>query len=283
MPKDRAIVVESNDAGSIGSAGRQTLESMKNPPMADGGVEAVVGAAQGRNPELVLSAERREAEDDRASQTSAGSSIFSKIKRLADGKKRSGSIKTDHSVEAVETGEVETYPDQTPMPRANPEQDPLSYLQPDATVLPPSTTKLVTDENGRPVPTEIKQPERQAKGDNSSVVSAGTSLKEELSDTLDLAPSTSEDKYHTLFAGAIPDDEELIEDYHCALVRDILVQGKLYVSENFLAFRANILGQLCRGSVELTLQVLTRRGCHWQAGRPRWRYHGRRSPQLKNA
>ncbi|KAL1518139.1 hypothetical protein ABEB36_001809 [Hypothenemus hampei] len=40
----------------------------------------------------------------------------------------------------------------------------------------------------------------------------------------------------------IPSDERLIVDYSCALQRDILVQGRLYITQNFLCFYANIFG-----------------------------------------
>ncbi|XP_034474969.1 protein Aster-B isoform X2 [Drosophila innubila] len=38
----------------------------------------------------------------------------------------------------------------------------------------------------------------------------------------------------------VPIDERLIVDYSCALQRDILVQGRLYVSQNYVCFHANI-------------------------------------------
>ncbi|KAM6162106.1 protein Aster-C [Erethizon dorsatum] len=38
----------------------------------------------------------------------------------------------------------------------------------------------------------------------------------------------------------LPDTEKLIADYACALQRDILVQGRLYLSENWLCFYSNI-------------------------------------------
>ncbi|XP_055921609.1 protein Aster-B isoform X2 [Eupeodes corollae] len=38
----------------------------------------------------------------------------------------------------------------------------------------------------------------------------------------------------------VPNDERLIVDYSCALQRDILVHGRLYVSQNYLCFYANI-------------------------------------------
>lgn len=47
--------------------------------------------------------------------------------------------------------------------------------------------------------------------------------------------------FHTLFK-SVPDDDYLIEDYSCALQREILAQGRLYVSEGHLCFNSNILG-----------------------------------------
>ncbi len=47
--------------------------------------------------------------------------------------------------------------------------------------------------------------------------------------------------FHTLFK-SVPDDDYLIEDYSCALQREILAHGRLYVSEGHLCFNSNILG-----------------------------------------
>jgi hypothetical protein len=38
----------------------------------------------------------------------------------------------------------------------------------------------------------------------------------------------------------LPADERLIVDYSCALQRDILLQGRIYVTQNYLCFYANI-------------------------------------------
>uniref|UniRef100_A0A8C5B6R2 GRAM domain-containing protein n=1 Tax=Gadus morhua TaxID=8049 RepID=A0A8C5B6R2_GADMO len=38
----------------------------------------------------------------------------------------------------------------------------------------------------------------------------------------------------------LPDTERLIVDYSCALQKDILLQGRLYLSENWLCFYSNI-------------------------------------------
>ncbi|KAK0549187.1 hypothetical protein OC845_003230 [Tilletia horrida] len=56
-----------------------------------------------------------------------------------------------------------------------------------------------------------------------------------------VASTKRNNAFHQLFS-AVPEDDFLIEDYACALAREILVQGRLYVSEAHLAFNANIFG-----------------------------------------
>ena len=48
-------------------------------------------------------------------------------------------------------------------------------------------------------------------------------------------------EFHALFR-SVPDDDYLIEDYSCALQREILAHGRLYVSEGHLCFSSNIFG-----------------------------------------
>jgi len=47
--------------------------------------------------------------------------------------------------------------------------------------------------------------------------------------------------FHNLFK-SVPEDDYLIEDYGCALQKEILLQGRLYVSEGHICFHSNILG-----------------------------------------
>ena len=47
--------------------------------------------------------------------------------------------------------------------------------------------------------------------------------------------------FHALFR-SVPEDDYLIEDYSGALQKEILVQGRIYVSEGHICFHANILG-----------------------------------------
>ena len=47
--------------------------------------------------------------------------------------------------------------------------------------------------------------------------------------------------FHNLFK-SVPEDDYLIEDYSCALQRDIILAGRIYVSEGHICFSSNILG-----------------------------------------
>ncbi|CAO0798003.1 unnamed protein product [Mucor circinelloides] len=47
--------------------------------------------------------------------------------------------------------------------------------------------------------------------------------------------------FHMLFR-SVPEDDRLIEEYNCAMYKDILVQGKLYISQEHLCFNAKFFG-----------------------------------------
>ncbi|XP_029008291.1 GRAM domain-containing protein 2A isoform X2 [Betta splendens] len=49
-------------------------------------------------------------------------------------------------------------------------------------------------------------------------------------------------QYHKLFQ-TVPREEILMKVYSCALLRDILLQGRLYISRNWLCFYANLFGK----------------------------------------
>ncbi|BGP01517.1 hypothetical protein RTG_02692 [Rhodotorula toruloides ATCC 204091] len=123
----------------------------------------------------------------------------------------------------------------------------------------PVVTRVITDFEGTPVPTDIgpsgggtpttsmrdapvaSQGAGLAPPPAGANASTTTSVRDKILESHDVDPRTTNEKFHSLFK-EIPDDEELIEDYRCALQRDILVQGRLFVSEHFLSFRANIFG-----------------------------------------
>ena len=47
--------------------------------------------------------------------------------------------------------------------------------------------------------------------------------------------------FHSLFK-SVPEDDYLIDDYSCALQREILLAGRIYISESHICFSSNILG-----------------------------------------
>ncbi|ODV94182.1 hypothetical protein PACTADRAFT_34991 [Pachysolen tannophilus NRRL Y-2460] len=47
--------------------------------------------------------------------------------------------------------------------------------------------------------------------------------------------------FHSIFK-SVPVEDRLLDDFSCALSREFLIQGRLYVSENYLCFNSNILG-----------------------------------------
>ncbi|KAG5667163.1 hypothetical protein PVAND_015160 [Polypedilum vanderplanki] len=53
-------------------------------------------------------------------------------------------------------------------------------------------------------------------------------------------------KFQKIFNQKIPPDEKLINYFSCALVADILLQGHLYVSENFFSFYSNVFGYVTK-------------------------------------
>ncbi|KAH3664201.1 hypothetical protein OGAPHI_004552 [Ogataea philodendri] len=48
-------------------------------------------------------------------------------------------------------------------------------------------------------------------------------------------------EFHDLFKN-VPENDRLLDDFSCALSREILLQGRLYVSEHYLCFNSNLLG-----------------------------------------
>lgn len=56
-----------------------------------------------------------------------------------------------------------------------------------------------------------------------------------------VAPKKRNRDFHQLFR-SVPEDDYLIEDYSAALQREILLHGRLYVSEGHICFNANIFG-----------------------------------------
>ncbi|KIW48059.1 uncharacterized protein PV06_00686 [Exophiala oligosperma] len=56
-----------------------------------------------------------------------------------------------------------------------------------------------------------------------------------------IAPKQRNRNFHQQFR-SVPEDDYLIEDYSCALQKEILVAGRIYISEGHICFSSNILG-----------------------------------------
>lgn len=59
--------------------------------------------------------------------------------------------------------------------------------------------------------------------------------------SIKLASERRNKDFHQIFK-KLPQEEHLIDDFSCALSKDLLIQGRLYLSENFVCFKSNILG-----------------------------------------
>lgn len=56
-----------------------------------------------------------------------------------------------------------------------------------------------------------------------------------------IAPKQRNRNFHQQFR-SVPEDDYLIEDYSCALQKEILLAGRIYISEGHVCFSSNILG-----------------------------------------
>lgn len=59
-------------------------------------------------------------------------------------------------------------------------------------------------------------------------------------------------KFHKLFSMQVSADEKLINYFSCALVAEILLQGHLYVSENYFSFYSNVFGYVTKLVIPIT-------------------------------
>ncbi|KAI6652287.1 GRAM domain-containing protein 1B-like [Oopsacas minuta] len=61
----------------------------------------------------------------------------------------------------------------------------------------------------------------------------------QLTEFFESKPSDKNKEMHRLFKD-LPETEKIIDDYSCALAKEILIQGRMYVSQNWLCFYSNI-------------------------------------------
>lgn len=51
--------------------------------------------------------------------------------------------------------------------------------------------------------------------------------------------------FHETFK-SVPKDDRLLDDFNCGLNRELLYQGKLYITETHLCFNSNVLGWIAK-------------------------------------
>ncbi|KXJ25970.1 GRAM domain-containing protein 2A isoform X2 [Exaiptasia diaphana] len=73
-----------------------------------------------------------------------------------------------------------------------------------------------------------------------------------------LSSRTPYDEFHRLFKN-VPKDQFPINDFSCALSRDILLQGRLYISQGWFCFYSNIFGWETQVTIDCSkIQSITR-------------------------
>ncbi|XP_039259388.2 protein Aster-A-like isoform X2 [Styela clava] len=91
---------------------------------------------------------------------------------------------------------------------------------------------------------QLRNENMMSRSSNSSLTKQGSLRKKKRSGSWYnvLSPSYKQknEAFHKFFKD-LPSSERLLVDYTCAMVKDILVQGRLYVSQNYLCFHSNIL------------------------------------------
>ncbi|KAJ1018804.1 hypothetical protein NDA16_004609 [Ustilago loliicola] len=109
----------------------------------------------------------------------------------------------------------------------------------------PITSPLMTPDGAHPIGGGgLVPPEAGGAGGGGDHIDGETTWPEDMGPQITgfaVASSKRNHEFHQLFP-QVPEDDYLIEDYGCALVREILIQGRLYISENHLCFKANIFG-----------------------------------------
>ncbi|KAL1918511.1 uncharacterized protein VTP21DRAFT_3171 [Calcarisporiella thermophila] len=86
-------------------------------------------------------------------------------------------------------------------------------------------------ENGHESGSERSESQSYSGSFGSSVGAAG----------LKMASEQRNDEFHVMFR-SVPEEDRLVDEYSCALQKEILVQGRLFISEGHICFNANIFG-----------------------------------------
>ncbi|KAL6949975.1 hypothetical protein ACO0QE_000644 [Hanseniaspora vineae] len=113
----------------------------------------------------------------------------------------------------------------------------------------PSTDEKIVD---RATLSQSRRPSMTSEGSDSSSDERSRSNSLDAESMIINLQASNEKKnkeLHSLFGNLIPPDEKLITEYVCAYSKDILIQGKMYVTPNYILFKANIFGWITSFSI----------------------------------
>lgn len=63
--------------------------------------------------------------------------------------------------------------------------------------------------------------------------------------------------FHALFP-KVPEDDRLLDDFSCALSREILLQGRMYISEHYICFYSSLFGWVSNPTLVLSHDEITK-------------------------
>lgn len=252
-PSSITEILSSGEKG-LGTEGVKAIDSLHSVSKLGRGVEndLVVGEAQGVNPEFSARSSKTPSITDAVKEEGAEKESSGKpswFKRLAGkGHESENSVEGDESNGSTTSGlgalsailpQSITGVDISSIGLSNTNAT-SSEASSSTTSTPPQidTQGSTTDKDGKSLPTQLTSTIHHTVTSSESLTG---SIKDKIQEDHDLVPRKTNSEFHQYFE-EIPQDDELIEDYRCALQREILVQGRLFVSENNLAFRANIFG-----------------------------------------
>jgi VAD1 Analog of StAR-related lipid transfer domain/GRAM domain len=143
--------------------------------------------------------------------------------------------------------------------------DPMNSVRPSSTINSTMSNELQTTPNGsifegdtgsvkrnNSVRSRLKDRRKRGSSTATGASTVGTLLAASASSLVNpaaapkltgfaIAPKSRNRTFHQLFR-SVPEDDFLIEDYSCALQKEILLAGRIYISEGHICFSSNILG-----------------------------------------
>lgn len=106
-----------------------------------------------------------------------------------------------------------------------------------------SLERIKSPESRKKMSADMDDSEASERGSSNSIITNSDDDLNEILDISTIKPASEKrnKEFHQIFK-RIPPNEKLIDEFSCALSKDILVQGKMYLSEHYICFNSNILG-----------------------------------------